>query len=53
METGSWRYILPRLLGVLIPILLLIWAFGGLNRRPTINPAAFGRSAGFSSPSKR
>ena len=31
MESRSGRYMLLWLLGVPIPILLLIWAFGGLN----------------------
>jgi hypothetical protein len=31
METRMGRYMLLWLLGVPIPILLLIWAFGGLN----------------------
>jgi hypothetical protein len=31
METGNGRYMLLRLLGVPMPDLLLIWAFGGLN----------------------
>jgi hypothetical protein len=31
METRMGRYMLLWLLGIPIPILLLIWAFGGLN----------------------
>jgi hypothetical protein len=31
MERRMGRYLLLWLLGVPIPILLLIWAFGGLN----------------------
>jgi hypothetical protein len=31
METKMGRYMLLWLLGVPIPILLLIWAFGGLH----------------------